>query len=777
MPTPNEYDISRAFKRIENDLMESMVRNLKRHRAEEDELGIHWEQWQALQIKELERYRAENADKFTGDFAEINKKIGDLYANTYNTAQTDEESVILHDIIGKKFQPKQVKDTQFFALNDEKLNVLLERTQQDFVRAEYAVLRRANDAYRSVIFDAQVYANVTNDYNKAVDMATHDFIKNGFQSIQYKNGARHNISDYARMAIRTGNKRAYLMGEGNARDKYGIHTVRVNRRTQACPLCVGYLGRVLVDDVYGGGTAKEAFDMGIPTLSSAMQAGFLHPNCKDIYSTYIEGISQPAKPWTQDEINKIVGEYNEEQALKHAQDMADSYSRLAKYALDPDNAQRYQARADNWYEREYQIKNGLYVGAPQVKVTPAELLEPVAPIFHEGIRALLTSDIQAEVGGIVKINSSDIAFKNKMSIGDLDYTDVELKKKITIPWDSLSDEAKMAIEWNIPQRYKKDFLIQPKDLQYVSHPKIEKLPASSRKKIKSALDNGYTLFGQTYITKYNRSIECFIFEKNNELYFSLWGTDSKMTVSDDLIEAIKSRQKIVSKQLWDEGVRFSALTERQGDNWVNAMQKFHTAIEADKPVTLVSRAQYDNIKGEELYRGIAPVSHLRSDISMTKTPFQCGQQLMEGGVGDCFPSRGVYGDVIAYLSNSQKVAFDYATGYRRGNAGGCIARMKIKEDARVISYDDAKKLFNAIADKMGDSVEPYFSRKQRRLTNNVEVGKAMQMLGYDVIYEPRGDGMDVHFYMVLNREAIVAVKDEWALVEKISEAQFRRGSL
>jgi len=357
MPTPNEYDISRAFKRIENDLMESMVRNLKRHRAEEDELGIHWEQWQALQLKELERYRYENAEKFTDDFTDIDSRVMELFYDTYNKAQTDEEAKILDKIIQDEYSPVQVKDTTFFNLNDDKLNILIERTQADFSRAEYAVLRRADDAYRKVIFDAQVYANVTNDYNKAVDMATHDFIKNGLQSIEYKNGSRHNISDYASMAIRTGNKRAYLMGTGNAHDKYGIHTVRVNRRTQACPLCVGYLGRVLVDDVYGGGTAQEASQLGVPTLSSAMQAGFLHPNCKDIYSMYVEGISQPAKPWTQEEIDEIVGEYNQEQALKHAQDMADSYTRLAKYALSPDNAQKYQARADNWQTRVDELQD------------------------------------------------------------------------------------------------------------------------------------------------------------------------------------------------------------------------------------------------------------------------------------------------------------------------------------------------------------------------------------------------------------------------------------
>lgn len=346
----NEYDISRAFKRIENDLMDSMMRNLKRHQAEETELGINWEQWQALQLKEMERYRKENATKFTDDFTDINNRIEDLFNQTYADAQAQEEAKILDDIRKGKYRA-QKKDTSFFNVNDGKLNILLERTKADFARAEYAVLRGATDKYRSIIFDAQVYANITNDYKKAVDMATHDYIKNGLRTIEYKGGSKHNISDYAEMAIRTGNKRAYLMGEGNAHDEFGIHTVRVNKRTQACPKCVGFLGKVLVDDVYAGGTPKEAMQKGVPLLSQAIAQGFLHPNCKDIYTMYIEGVSRPSEPWTQDEIDAIVGDYNAEQELKHAQDMQESYARMAKYSLDPSNQEKYRARADGWAQR------------------------------------------------------------------------------------------------------------------------------------------------------------------------------------------------------------------------------------------------------------------------------------------------------------------------------------------------------------------------------------------------------------------------------------------
>lgn len=382
----NEYDLSRAFKRIENELIDSMMRNLERHKAEETEYGFNWEQWQALQLKELERYRIKNRKLFTGRFTDLNKQIETLYRTTCQNAQTEQEKFILEQIKKKDFTPTQTKDTQFFNVNDDKLNILIERTKADFTKAEYAVLRKADDVYRQTIFDAQVYANTTNDYNKAVDMATHDFLMKGLQSIQYKNGARHNIEEYARMAIRTGNKRAYLMGEGNARDEYGIHTVRVNKRTQACPKCVGFLGKVLVDDVYSGGTAKEAEQAGVPTLSQAIAQGFLHPNCKDIYSTYLDGVSKPATPWTKEEIEEIVGDYNQEQEINHAEDMRDSYARMAKYALSPDNKTKYQARADQWDTRINELKTTppKPVEPPVVNVaSQATSPAPVATIIEE----------------------------------------------------------------------------------------------------------------------------------------------------------------------------------------------------------------------------------------------------------------------------------------------------------------------------------------------------------------------------------------------------------
>lgn len=364
-----EYDVSNAFKRIENRLIDSMMRNLSHHRAEELAEGYDWEQWQVLQLRELEKYRKENPALFAGDFDSINKRIDGAFHGAYQDAGNEAEAKILKEIKAGNFTP-QAKPIEgdFFGLNASRLEHLVQATRQDFVRGEWSVLRQANDEYRRIIFDAQMYSASGATYEQAVDMATKDFLKNGIQSITYKNGAKHTIQDYSRMAIRTGQKRAYLMGEGDAADKYGIHTVRVNKRLDACPLCVKWLGKVLVDDVYAGGTDKEAKDAGVPLLSEAMAEGFLHPNCKDIYTLYIEGVSKPAEPWSKEEIQEIADKYNVEQAAQRAEDMKESYDRMAKYSLDPINKERYEARALEWANRASMIGK---VAAPVAPAAPA----------------------------------------------------------------------------------------------------------------------------------------------------------------------------------------------------------------------------------------------------------------------------------------------------------------------------------------------------------------------------------------------------------------------
>ena len=337
-----DYDIGAAFAAVEEELIASMIRNFKRHRAEETAEGFQWSQWQADQLDALETYRRRNQKKFGKRFKEYNQMIEAAIVNAYERGGAEQEKEILEAIrMGASL--RNHADTlggSFFHTNERKLDALIQATTGDMERAENAVLRRANDAYRKTIFNAQVYANTgAGTYEKAVDMATRDFLAAGLRCVVYKNGARHTLSDYADMALRTASKRAYLQGEGQKRQEWGVSTVIINRRGGACPECARYCGKVFIDDVWSGGKASDG---DYPLLSSAIEGGLYHPRCKDSHSTYFPEL------YTQEEIKGLERREKAEQRQQYAERMAKQFARLAAFSLDPENIRRYREQAKRW---------------------------------------------------------------------------------------------------------------------------------------------------------------------------------------------------------------------------------------------------------------------------------------------------------------------------------------------------------------------------------------------------------------------------------------------
>lgn len=352
-----DYDIGAAFKAIEDELVASMIRNMDRHRAEETKEGYNWSMWQAEQLKALEKYKKQNQKRFTGQFKDINGQIAALLQQARADGNMQQEAVILNAIKnGFKGAKKASRGAtaEFFRLNDRKMEALIKATTDDMERAETAVLRMANDQYRKIIYNAQVYANSgAGTYEKAVDMATRDTLAAGLNCMVYKNGARHTISDWADMAIRTANKRAYLQGEGEKRREWGIATVIVNKRGNPCPKCLPFCGKVLIDDVWSGGSRKDG---NYPLMSTAIEAGLYHPRCKDSHTTYFPGISTADDTWTEEELEAI-GQSNAAEARRqYAGRQAEKFGRLAAYSLDKDNQSQYKRKADEWESKSDILK-------------------------------------------------------------------------------------------------------------------------------------------------------------------------------------------------------------------------------------------------------------------------------------------------------------------------------------------------------------------------------------------------------------------------------------
>lgn len=344
----NEYDIGAAFKAIEDELIKSMIRNMDRHRAEETKEGIEWSMWQAEQLKALEKYKRDNRKRYGKQFQNLNKEIGELIRISRQKGNMQQEIQILN-AIRKGFPARKISKgatAEFFKLNERKLEALIEATTHDMEAAETAVLRKANDDYRKAIFNAQVYANSgAGTYEKAVDMATRDMLSRGLNCVEYANGARHTLADYAGMAIRTASKRAYLQGEGEKRQEWGITTVIVNKRGNPCPKCLPFVGKVLIDDVWSGGKKSDG---PYPLMSKAVAAGLYHPRCKDSHTTYFPGISSADDIWSEKELEDI-GQANQQEAeRKYASRQVEKYGRLAEYSLSPENQKQYKQKSEKW---------------------------------------------------------------------------------------------------------------------------------------------------------------------------------------------------------------------------------------------------------------------------------------------------------------------------------------------------------------------------------------------------------------------------------------------
>lgn len=356
-----DYDIVEAFERIEKELMESMIRNLDHHRAMETDEGFEWSQWQTEQLKALEKYKKKNKKKYGTQFKDINKQLGTLIYLARSQGNMDQEIKILEAIkkgftdYHKPSKKTAAIDAAFFRVNDKKIDALIEATTKDFERTEYAMLRHANDQYRKVIYNAQVYANAGGTtYEKAIDMAVQDYLKAGINCIEYSNGSRHTVKDYADMCIRTATKRAYLTGEGEKRREWGICLVIMDKRGNPCPKCLPFVGKIMVDDVWSGGKSDGKHML----MSTAIAAGLYHPRCKDSHTTYFEGINtMEGKPYTEDEKKQIIENYKQEQKANYCNRQVKQQQRMADLMLNRVDKQTHQYRADEWRKKQLKYED------------------------------------------------------------------------------------------------------------------------------------------------------------------------------------------------------------------------------------------------------------------------------------------------------------------------------------------------------------------------------------------------------------------------------------
>ena len=426
----DEYDIGAAFEAIENELIASMIRNMESHKQEEIDEDKQWPMWQAEMLKSLEEYKHNNQKKYGKQFKDINAKIAELIRTARAEGNMQQEITILN-AIKKGFPANKISkggNAEFFKLNDRKLEALIKATTNDMKKAEIAVLRMANDQYRKIIYNAQVYANTgAGTYEKAVDMATKDFLKAGLNCVEYANGARHTLADYADMAIRTAAKRAYLQGEGMKRREWGVYTVIINKRGSGCPcpLCVPFVGKVMIDDVWSGGPkdgVSPVTGIKYPLISAAIAAGLYHPRCRDSHTTYIEGVNTPPDgKYTREELNNLAEKNARRERQQYAERQEKKYNRLSQFSLDPENQKKYEQKQKEW--KHVRMRTGGMDSREHIDFRDLERIQGVKDITEEWKKTATPNSYDIEEIRQYKIGDSVYTVDGKNVL--LDYSDKE----------------------------------------------------------------------------------------------------------------------------------------------------------------------------------------------------------------------------------------------------------------------------------------------------------------------------------------------------------------
>lgn len=328
---------------------------------------------------------------------------------------------------------------------------------------------------------------------------------------------------------------------------------------------------------------------------------------------------------------------------------------------------------------------------------------------------------------------------------------ITLNKRNTTEWDELPAEIKTQLQYtsmgNKPfQLSKGDYEVQ----RYVEG----SMENAERDEIAKALGGDY--LGFAFQRKNGQPLYIDFYQKGDEVFYSVGKAHVNKTIKESSLELIEKtateREKLIIDNIGDEMTK--QLSVRSGDEWVSAMKEFHRSIQADGLPTILPDADYDAVQSPVLYRGIAPQSKLRSDITTTSTTKEMADEFFKSD--SPFPSRGVYGDGVAYASPAYtQIALNYATNGGKQMHGGVIIEFKLKSDAKIITYEDALEVFRKMSHKSNSNL--LFNPKQQKAANK-EVGKAMNALGYDAIIKHNGDNTGQDFYVILNRAALVTKK-------------------
>lgn len=339
--------IARLFEEMELRLIASLARNLAGHKEWEQNEKFRWPAWQALKIRNLEQYRKQNKALMEEYRPVIDEATEQMLREQFDEGweQTQQELIEIDPERAKQSIP----DDHFFGVNHRRLNSLIDEIQTTESRVERAALRTMEDTYRQTISRVELSMSAgAITLSQAIDMAVKDFLAQGICCVEYKDGRRVNIADYAQMALRTAATRSMLLGEAQRRAEFGVDTVLVSQYGACSETCLPWQGKVYIDDVWGAWAGERSGDRGLSNdghwymlLSVAVNKGLFHPNCRHTLMTWRHGDPIPP-PMDGDKIRKTAALEQQQRGLERA---VRKWKRMAEGTLDEVQKKACQQKA------------------------------------------------------------------------------------------------------------------------------------------------------------------------------------------------------------------------------------------------------------------------------------------------------------------------------------------------------------------------------------------------------------------------------------------------
>ena len=342
--------IVRIFEEIEQRLVKSLKRNLSRHKDEEQKYEKNWSAWQAEKLRSLERFRKENADIMAEYTEQIDSDTRQIMQEEFEQGVNGADVPPAEPVPDL---PAEIRpEPQFFGVDTTKVNKLIEDISYLEKNAETAALRMTDDVYRQTVNRVQLAMSTGSmTLQQAIDIAVKDFLDQGINCIVYRDGRRVNIADYVRMALRTTATRAALQGKSAKYKALGYDTVQVSSYGMCSKTCEPWQGRIYIEDTFSMWDGEVREQGGIlwgksnycgkwfPLLSSAIEKGLFHPNCRHSINLWRDGDPLPESVDNSDSERR----YKLEQQQRALEREIRKAKRKVEGFTDPENVKKAKA--------------------------------------------------------------------------------------------------------------------------------------------------------------------------------------------------------------------------------------------------------------------------------------------------------------------------------------------------------------------------------------------------------------------------------------------------